>query len=848
MMSETTKKRDNTERWSLAAKLDRVMAALREAVLDNSSLAARLDSLRGRLRHNRLHLAVLGQFKRGKSTFINALLGAPLLPVAVVPLTAVPIFISWRPAASVRVRFSDDRLAEEFSADDPKAIQGFLFRFVAEEANPANRLGVERVDLFYPAPILRDGTVLIDTPGVGSTLRHNTDAALRVLPECDAVLFVVSADPPITEAELEYLRRFESKAAKTVFALNKIDYLRPEEQSRVVDFLYDVLEKNGLWSHDTTIFGVSARNGLEAKEQGDRTEWQRSGMAGVETYLARYLVEEKTSVLEHAILSKALDILSQAVAEVTLRIRTLEIPLDALASKAQAFEEALRSIEERRRITHDLLAGDQRRLREDLERRIGSLRNEASTKLAAIVNDEIAANPGIRSELDQLVLASTMEQMFDAARGEFAKELTGEMDSVLSIHQRRIDGLIDTVRQTATEIFDVPFRQRFETDSFQFGEEPYWVTGHIEAGLIPDACRLTDRLLTKALRARSLRSRLIVRANELIVRNAENLRWAILRGIDEAFRQAGRKFEERLDDAIATTRSLIQKALTRRREQAGAVDSDLKRLNGATRKLAKLQEELAEEADDFVQSGSLAVSRPSVLPIQSSRTPVAVRMFGEGDGVRPNAARLMTPTAKNGSRSSPAAVDGWSINMARSSSARDKPRSPPSGTGIASLKRRASVSDDRNSSYRPGVGIVLLNARGEIFVGRRTDVPGEAWQMPQGGIDDRESPREAARRELKEEIGTNNAEIIAESERWLTYDVPEEFARKSWGGRWKGQRQKWFVMLFKGADSDIDLQGNPPEFNVWRWVMVNELTALAVAFKRQLYLEVIGEFPAIFRD
>jgi ribosome biogenesis GTPase A len=105
MMSETTKKRDNTERWSLAAKLDRVMAALREAVLDNSSLAARLDSLRGRLRHNRLHLAVLGQFKRGKSTLINALLGAPLLPVAVVPLTAVPIFISWRPAASVRVRF-----------------------------------------------------------------------------------------------------------------------------------------------------------------------------------------------------------------------------------------------------------------------------------------------------------------------------------------------------------------------------------------------------------------------------------------------------------------------------------------------------------------------------------------------------------------------------------------------------------------------------------------------------------------------------------------------------------------------------------------------------------------------
>jgi hypothetical protein len=345
-------------------------------------------------------------------------------------------------------------------------------------------------------------------------------------------------DPPITEAELEYLRRCESKAAKIVFALNKIDYIRPEEQSRVVDFLYDVLEKNGIWSHDTTIFSVSARNGLEAKERGDPAEWQRSGMAGVETYLARYLAAEKTAVLEHAILSKALDILSQATAEVALRIRTLEIPLGELASKVQAFEEAHRSIEERHRNTRDLLAGDQRRLREDLERRIGSLRSEVSANIAGVVEDEIAADSGIRGEPAQQVLAAAMERLFEAARGEFAKTFAVTVDSVLSIQQRRIDGLIDAVRQTATEIFDVPFRQRFESDSFEFGEEPYWVTGHIETGLIPDAGRLIDRLLTKGLRTRRLRLRLIARANELIVRNAENLRWAILRGIDETFGRA----------------------------------------------------------------------------------------------------------------------------------------------------------------------------------------------------------------------------------------------------------------------------------------------------------------------
>jgi GTP-binding protein EngB required for normal cell division len=611
MMNETTKRHENTGPWSLAAKLDRVLAALKDPVLDNSSLAARLDALSERLLHSRLHLAVLGQFKRGKSTFINALLGAPLLPVAVVPLTAVPIFISWHLAASVRVQFRDGRLAEELSADDPKAIREFLFGFVAEEANPENCLAVDRVDLFYPAPILSDGTVLIDTPGVGSTLRHNTDAARRVLPECDAVLFVVSADPPITEAELEYLRRIESKAAKIVFALNKIDYVHPEERSHVVDFLCDVLEKNGLWSHEATIFSVSARNGLEAKERGDLTEWQQSGMAGVERYLARYLAAEKTTILEHAIFNKALGILSQATTEVALRIRALELPLDELASKAQVFEEALRLIEERHRTTRDLLAGDQRRLREELERRIGSLRNEVSAKLAAVVDNEIALDSGIRGEPARRALATAMEGTFEAARGEFAKTFSGAIDCVLCNHQRRIDDLIDAVRQTATEIFDVPFRQRVESDSFEFGEEPYWVTGNIEMRLISDPGRLIDRFLTKGLRARRLRSRLVAQANELIVRNAENLRWAILRGIDETFRRAVLTFEERLDDAIATTRGVIHEALARRRGQLFAVDSDLNRLNRAIDVLAKLHQELAEESGDFVESGPLAVRAPS---------------------------------------------------------------------------------------------------------------------------------------------------------------------------------------------------------------------------------------------
>jgi putative (di)nucleoside polyphosphate hydrolase len=151
-------------------------------------------------------------------------------------------------------------------------------------------------------------------------------------------------------------------------------------------------------------------------------------------------------------------------------------------------------------------------------------------------------------------------------------------------------------------------------------------------------------------------------------------------------------------------------------------------------------------------------------------------------------------------------------------------------------------------AYRPGVGVMLLNERNEIFIGRRIDIMQDAWQMPQGGIDRGETPRRAALRELKEEIGIDRVEVIAESNRWFYYDVPDEFAQKAWRGRWRGQRQKWFVMLLKGPDTDINLATEHPEFNAWRWASLAELSALAVSFKQQIYLDVLGEFSTLFRD
>jgi putative (di)nucleoside polyphosphate hydrolase len=144
--------------------------------------------------------------------------------------------------------------------------------------------------------------------------------------------------------------------------------------------------------------------------------------------------------------------------------------------------------------------------------------------------------------------------------------------------------------------------------------------------------------------------------------------------------------------------------------------------------------------------------------------------------------------------------------------------------------------------YRPGVGIMLINRAGKVLVARRAEMPGsEAWQMPQGGIDPGESPCEAALRELKEEIGTDKAEILAESS-WLTYDLPAEIATTIWRGRYRGQKQKWFAMRFLGRDGDIDLETHHPEFDAWKWVSPERLPELIVPFKRSLYRDLLAAF------
>ena len=146
--------------------------------------------------------------------------------------------------------------------------------------------------------------------------------------------------------------------------------------------------------------------------------------------------------------------------------------------------------------------------------------------------------------------------------------------------------------------------------------------------------------------------------------------------------------------------------------------------------------------------------------------------------------------------------------------------------------------------YRPAAGIMLLSAEGLVWVGQRLDNRLEAWQMPQGGLDPGEDPHMAAMRELREETGIapDKVELIARSARTFDYDLPPDLMKTLWKGRYRGQRQSWFLMRFLGTDADVDIATEHPEFRAWKWAPFTDLPDLIVPFKRQLYRDVIAEF------
>lgn len=556
-------------------------------------VATALQNLLARLAGGCFHLAVLGQFKRGKSTLLNALLGDAILPTSVVPLTAVPTWLRAGESPSAHFKFKDGS-AREFPAQRTEELSALLTRYVTEEGNPGNTLGVTEATVRHPAPVLTKGVVLIDTPGIGSTSLHNTEATLGFLPQCDGAVFLVSADPPITQVEIEFLQQVQSHVPRLFFVLNKMDYLNLAERQQAAQFLRRNLKEHAGVDETTPIFGVSARLGLQARQAGDIEGWRESGLETVERHLIDFLARDKFHALQEAVRRKSLDIITEALLRLRLSLRSLQMPLQDLRSRLTAFDNWLIEMRQEQVAAQDRLVGDRRRAHEFLEEQYEHFKSKALQSLHAALAAETTrtgAGPLQESALQAVLEANipvVFQREFQASTAIFHQRIS----EVLRLQEERADRLSDSVQKTAADLFEVSFTPQPHTYSFESGRTPYWLTYRWDQsfGLISPS--LIDKLLSQSIRNRRLERRYREKVDSLVITNAGKLREALSDQIDAAFKRFARNLDERVTVALAATHGAIRAALTRREELSAATAKETRQLDQAVGELAQCLERL----------------------------------------------------------------------------------------------------------------------------------------------------------------------------------------------------------------------------------------------------------------
>ncbi len=552
-----------------------------------------LQEIIERLEQKKFHLAVLGQFKRGKSSLLNALLGVEILPTSVIPLTSIPTFIKYGVKPCIEIHFTDSKENIKIVSDSHIELRDIISTYVTEDKNPENRLNVEKVDIYYNSSFLSTGVVLIDTPGIGSTHLHNTRATLNFLPQCDAAIFIVSADPPITETEINFLSEVEKIIDKIFFIINKIDYLSSTEINEVTGFIVNVInEKCGITAPQ--LFPLSAKQALNACKTNNPLLKKQSKVDLFIEYLEEFIAHDKDAVLYDALVKKAFSILNDVNLQVGMSIKAFKMPIQEALSKLSHFNTKLKEAEKQKLISFDILAGERKRLLQLLEEQAEYLRNKSKEHLKSILDSYFSKNDHIVENEMRDLFSKAIPIFHEHELGEISTFFDSHVNAIINEQLSRANNIINSVRNNAANIFDIPFQSQETTEGLVIAREPYWVLHQWKAILRPIPEEFIDRIVPKKMRERRIRNRLEQQIDILVLNNVENLRWSTLQNINSTFRKLKHDSDEQFTYITDITSKVIAATIEKRNNIESETSNELWQLEEMKIKIEKIILKLKE--------------------------------------------------------------------------------------------------------------------------------------------------------------------------------------------------------------------------------------------------------------
>lgn len=546
------------------------------------------NELREKIENNVFNLVVLGQFKRGKTTLINALLGAEILPTAVVPLTSIATILKFGDSLNVTVYYNDGRIVEI----EPTALPDY----VTEKGNPKNEKDVREVVITYPSPYLKDGVRLIDTPGVGSVYEHNTDVAYQYLPKSDAALFLLSVDQPVSKGELTFLQDVKEFSNRIFFLQNKADYVNEEDLKESIAFSKKVIEE--CMGREVKIFPVSAKLALEGKRSGIREILEKSQLPNFESILNTFLMEEKGKVLLLSVTRSLLRILSQGLFELGLEMKSLTTPIDELKTKIEMFEKKKREVMREKEDFDILLDGEVNRLiKKGLDEDLADFKKETASVLASALEafyqeKHTLSSKDLHIALEEFVISEVQ----NAYNNWWAKEdgkLAAAFEAICSRFITKINEIVDALFKFSSELFAIPF-EAFKAEElwtiqpgfyYKFKEEPVILEVLSKSFTLSLPKFIGDKVILKKMNEYLL---------EMIDTQGGRVRYDFAERLDKAKLDFRWEMFERIEATIKGISSAIEKGLSRKEKGEKAVEERKAVLKENERKMNEVKEKLLQ--------------------------------------------------------------------------------------------------------------------------------------------------------------------------------------------------------------------------------------------------------------
>jgi GTP-binding protein EngB required for normal cell division len=544
--------------------------------------AAALHWLSQKVYEETFNLVVAGQFKRGKSSVINALLGDRILPVGVVPLTSVVTVIRSGSSAKARVEFLDGRRTD--------LALGSLSDYVTERGNPKNSKGVRQVVIEHPSAWLAEGLRLIDTPGIGSVYEHNTDVTQQYLPQADAVLLVASVEQPVSRAELEFLGSIRQYADKSFCLLNKIDYLNREELPEALSFAREAVRQ--ALGIEVPLFPVSARAALDSKLALGMPS-DGSGFPEFERALRRFMSDEKREVWIRSVSHALRRILSHARFALELEAKVLGTPLAEIEGKVVAFEAKRRELELALFEYQVLMdAGARALMREEIEPALEEFKAREQERVAALVEEWGTESRALSArKLDALLERSSSQ----AIRSAYDSWLLGEdraasaaFESLCERFWSEMQSSVDELVRYSSELFSLQF-ERVPDDSRWTPESGFYYKFWYEpAGLAMLSTSLVS-MLPRPLSTRLIVRRRKARARELVEMQAGRLRYDFEQRVQKSALDVRQRMVGRIEATLAALAAAIENGTTAQRQGTEHVAAGMNRIQSARQAIAVIE-------------------------------------------------------------------------------------------------------------------------------------------------------------------------------------------------------------------------------------------------------------------